>query len=73
MAKPSIAEALGAPEKEPAEDDEEDPGDMDAHGVAASETLAAAVKSGDGAAIWDAFKTLAKLCDDYEEDESGEE
>jgi len=73
MAKPSIAEALGAPEKEPEEDEEEGGDeDMDAHGAAAGEALAAAVKSGDGAAIWDAYKTLNKLCEGYEEPE-GEE
>jgi len=79
MAK-GIALLLGpakGKEPEPEEDDESpdsgESGDMDAHGAAAAGQFADALKRGDHAAMWDAFKTMQKLCNDEYGDEGDDE
>lgn len=78
MAK-GIALLLGpAKGKPPEEEDDDAPegdegdDDMDAHGTAAAGQFAEALKAGDHAAMWDAFKTMQKLCNDEYGDEGDE-
>jgi len=54
-------------------DGADDGGDMDAHGEAACAEFEAAAKRGDHAAMWDAYKTMHKLCEGYEGDEGDED
>lgn len=61
----AVVDRLGKGKPKGEESSEGDPAEMDddeAGGVAAGEELAAAIKSGDGKEIYEAFKALKDLC-----------
>lgn len=47
--------------------DGDEGGNDDEHGEAAAAKFAVSLKIGDHAGMWDAMKTMCKLCEDYEE------